>query len=260
MIDVTKTALEEIFGYNTKQSELKEVCKYITSTFIKPKYSSIPKEYYPFLYKLLSYRKFDYRGEYKEGDIRTFYVGNNMGNKSIAFFDNEGNHDFIGCTSALNEWQQEKKNKWEYMLNSVRNVLRNISKVAIDKKRSKLVFPTYSEISGSIILTKNDCDIDHYDDDFSKVAFDWMYTVKLNLEKLKRCSIDIVYELYRIIDDEKKYFKDSEWSKAFYDFHNSHTHLRVVLKKENKSRKKHYPDWNLLKNKSNIEYAIQELN
>lgn len=249
MIDVIKTPLEEIFGYNTKQSELTEVCKYIASTFNKNKgYRSIPKEYYPFLYKLLSYRKFDSRCEYKPGDIKTFYVGKDeYGNNSIAFFDIEGKHDFIGCISAIKQWQREKNDEWEHMKECVLSLCRNLARFRIVEKRKSIVLPVKCEISGVIIDDLADVHIDHYDDDFSKVAFDWMYNVKRNLEKYTNKLVDIVKVLYDLHDADFKYFKYKKWNRSFIDFHDSHTHLRVTHKNANLGKEKYKPNWDLLK-------------
>lgn len=248
MIDVINTPLEEIFGYNTKESELKEVCKYIKTTFIKPKYSSIPKEYYPFLYKLLSYRKFDTRGLYKQGDIRTFYVGTDeYGGKSIAFFDINGNHDFIGTTNAIKQWQNEKKNEWEHMKDCVYGMCRNLARIRIKEKRDKLILPVKCELTGEIINNLSDVHIDHYDDDFSKVFYDWAYCLKKAIERKNHKFCDIIKVLYNLHDDKFEYFKLKEWNKSFIDYHDSHTHLRVVSEIANKKRSKYKPNWDFLK-------------
>lgn len=248
MIDVTKTPLDEIFGYNTKESELTEVCKFIINTFVKPKFSSIPKEYYPFLYKLISYRKYDYRGNYKPGDIKTFYVGKDeYGKNSIAFFDNEGHHDFLGCTKAISQWQKEKINEWEHMKGCVLTILRNLARIRIKEKRDSIILPVKCEITGKIIENLEDIHIDHYDDDFSKVAYDWMYSLKQAMQKQFHKSVDIINVLYNLHDDNYRYFKFKNWNKAFIDFHDSHTHLRVVCKEANLKKEKYKPNWDFLK-------------
>lgn len=249
MIDVTKTPLEEIFGYNTKESELKEVCKYILNTYNKKNgYSSIPKEYYPFLYKLLSYRKFDYRGEYKPGDIRTFFVGKDAyGKNSIAFFDIKGQCDFVGCTSAIKNWQKDKQNEWEHMKDCVLGICRNLARFRIKEKRDKIVLPVKCEISGQLIENMEDVHIDHYDDDFSKVAFDWMMNIKRAQERFSHKFIDIIKVIYDMHDKDYKYFKDKNWNKSFIDFHDNHTHLRITHKNANLGKEKYRPNWDLLK-------------
>lgn len=249
MIDVINTTLEEIFGYNTKQSELSEVCKYIKDTFNKKNgYSSIPKEYYPFLSRLISYRKFDYRGDYKPEDIKTFYVGKDeYNNDSIAFFDVNGKHDFLGCTKAIEHWQENKNEEWKHMKDCVIQVCRNLARFRITEKQKSIIFPTKCEITGKTLNSISECHIDHYDDDFSKVVYDWMYVLKQNIQNIQNKSVDIVYELYKIVDSDFKYFKDKRWNKAFIDFHDTHTHLRVVDKKANLEKEKYKPNWDFLK-------------
>lgn len=257
MIDVINTSIEKVFDYNTRATQLKEVEKYILTTFNKENgYTSIPKEYYPFLYKLLTYKKYDFRGDYKEGSIRTFFVGKNeYNNNSIMFYDLSGKCDHIGCGSAINEWQKEKNAKWEHMKRSVLQVLRNIAKYETDKYKDGLKFPIKSEISDEIIQSKNDCHIDHYDKEFSQAAFDWLMLAKNNVERKSHKLIDIIYELYNIIDDERKYFKSKEWNRSWWRYHNNNTHLRAITNKENLSREKIYPNWELLK--ENGKYKMQ---
>lgn len=248
MIDVEKTSLEEIFSYNTKQTELKEVCNYITKTFVKPKYSSIPKVYYPFLCKLLSYKKFDYRGNYKPEDIRTFYVGvDEYKNNSIAFFDTNGKHDFLGCNDAINNWQDEKNNEWEHMKGCVLGICRNLARFRIKEKQKSIIFPTTCELTGKPINTLEECHIDHFDDDFSKVVYDWMYALKQEIWNKNHKSIDIIKILYDLHDDDYKFFKDKRWNRSFINFHDTHTHLRVVSKEANLKREKYRPKWEYLK-------------
>ena len=260
MIDVTKTPLEEIFGYSTKQSELKDVCDYITKTFVKPRYTSIPKEYYPFLYKLLSFRTFDYKSNYKEGDIRTFYVGTTeYKNQSIAFFDKNGNHDFLGCTTAIKHWQENKNNEFENMRKCVVQICRNLARFRIVEKQKSINLPIKCEISGVVIDKFEDIQIDHYDDDFSKVVYDWMYALKKLTENHKHKFVDIVKILYDAHDENFKYFKSKKLNRSFIDFHDSHTHLRITHKNANLKKEKYKPTWDFLKiNGCYLEKYAQE--
>lgn len=247
MLDVIKTPLEEIFGYNTKQSELNEVCKYITHTFIKPKYSSIPKEYYPFLLKLLSFRKYCQRGQYKEDEIKTFFVGNMQGNNCIMFFDNKGKCDSIGIGSALKQWQAEKTNFWKYKKDIVLRIMRNIADISIHKFKEKLTIPVKDEISGELIYDIKDVHIDHYDKDFSELAFDWLYMLKKRQEKYHKRRVDIIDVMYDAADADKKYFSCRDTNIDFYTYHNNNTHLRVTSKQNNLSRERCHPNWDFLK-------------
>lgn len=244
--------LDKIFSYETKTSEIKDICKYIQDTFTKENgYNSIPRNYYPFLYKLLSYRKFDERGNYKEGDIKTFFIGKDAYNhNSIMFFDKNNNCNCIGYVHALEQFQKEKNIQWENERDAVIGVLRNIALVAADKLRNKISFPVKSQISGKLILDKKDLHIDHYNKEFAEVAYDWIYCIKKQREKnLKRLD-DTIHFLYSLIDKDKKYFdkeKAPNLSKSFYDYHNKNTHLRIVTKQENLSRKKTKINWEYLK-------------
>ncbi len=243
MIDIDK-----LFSYESSGTKIKEVSDYISKTFRKPKYSSIPKEYYPFLYKLLSYRKYDDRGKYKEGDIKTFFVGKTeYGKYSIMFYDNNGYCDSIGCTKAISEWSKIKNLEWEYMRGAVIQILRNIARFSVKEKQNTIVFPTKCEISGDMLYDLSECHIDHYDKDFAEVAYDWLYSMKKLAENYNHKWIDIIFELYKMIDDDRKYFKDKKWNRAFKDYHDKHTHLRVVSKKANLKREKTKPNWEFLK-------------
>lgn len=249
MIDVVNVEIDKVFDYKTRGSQLKEVVDYILKTFNKENgYTSIPKEYYPFLYKLLSYRKYDSRGDYVDGDINTFFVGKDAyKHNSIMFYDKNGHHDCIGCTNAIGEWQKEKNNCWEDMKRVVLQVLRNISKYATNKYKETLSFPRKSDISDEMIMSKKDCHIDHYDKEFSELAFDWLLAVKTDIENKTHKLVDIIYELYKIIDNDREYFKSKDWNRAWYRYHNKNTHLRAITSKENLSREKIYPNWDLLK-------------
>ena len=244
--------LDKIFSYETKTNEIKDICKYIQDTFTKENgYTSIPKQYYPFLYKLLSYRKFDERGNYKEGDIKTFFVGKDAYNhNSIMFYDINNNCDCIGYVHALEQFQKEKNIQWEHERDAVIGVLRNIALVAADKIRNTIIFPVKSEISGEFIYNKKDLHIDHFDKDFSEVAYNWIYLIKKQRERNFKKLDDTIHFLYGLIDKDKKYFdkeKSPNLSKCFYDYHNKNTHLRIVTKTENLSREKQNMPWEYLK-------------
>ena len=248
MIDVINEDLDKIFSYNTKQTQLKEVCKYITDTFVKPNYSSIPKEYYPFLKRLLKYRKYDYRGGYNVDDINTFFVGKDAyKHNTIMFYDKNGHCDCLGCSNAINEWQKEKNVFWEHMKACVLQTLRNIASYRVKKYKESLTFPHKSDLSDEIINSLNECHIDHYDKEFSQLSYDWMMLIKDSIENQYHKFIDIVKYLYDMCDDEYTLFKDPKWNRAFYDYHNNNTHLRAITKSENLKRQKIYPEWDLLK-------------
>lgn len=238
--------LDDLFSYTSSMYDLKAICDYICKTFVKPDYSSIPKEYYPFLYKLLSYRKYDYRGKYKPGDIRTFFVGQTYGNNSIMFFDKNGRCDCIGVVNAIKEWQNQKNDIWNYEREKVLYVLRNLIKPKIQEIRNNITLPVKDEITGEMIYNMKDIHIDHYDSDFSRVAYDWMYLMKnLYWQKYKR-TLDIIHCLFLLHDDDFIQFTDDKWNNSFLKYHDSHTHLRITTKQNNLKREKHNPNWEIL--------------
>ena len=53
--------------------------------------------------------------------------------------------------------------------------------------------------------------------------------------------------MYDLIDSNFKYFNDKKWNRSFIDYHDKHTHLRVVDKKENLHKEKTKPNWEYLK-------------
>ena len=239
--------LTQLFGYDSTKTELNNLCTYIKDTFRKPKYNSIPRQYYPFLLKLLSYKRFDYRSEYKDDDIRTFFVGTNeYGTLSIMFYDNENHCDSVGCGSALKAWQDEKEQKFDYMLKQVIMTMRNIIKPKIMEMRHNITLPTRCQITGEIINDIKDLQIDHYDKDFVEVAYNFMYDVKQLIEKENNILIDVVKYMFDMIDDNQLGFK-ANLNDVFLKYHDMNTHLRIVSKKANLMKEKIRPSWQYLK-------------
>lgn len=241
--------VEELFGYDTKESELIEFFNNIKDTFKKPDYTSIPKLYYPYLYKLLSYRKYDVRGTLKEDDVKTFFVAkDSYSNNSIALYDKDGNFYFLGTSNAVKEWSKEKTNQWDNMLKDILQVCRNIARYEIKKKQETITFPCKCEITGEIIENKEDMHIDHYNKDFAEVVYDWLYLMKKQYEKThngKWC--DIVNLIHKYIKYGENLFTYNKLNRSFYDYHNEHTHLRITKKKANLSKEKSRPNWEYLK-------------
>lgn len=241
--------VEELFDYKTTQSELKAFFKDIQDTYInKNGYSSIPKFLYPYLYKALTYRIYDHRGKYKEEEIKTWFVGHRDGHNSIMFFDIYGNCDCLGITKAIRQWQAEKNIIWkDKFLADVLGTLRTIGNFHVNKFKSSLLLPIKDSISGEILTDIKDIHIDHYDEDFSKVAFDWMMMLKEKNEAYTNRKVDIVYLLYNCIDRETWLFKEKSTSRNFYNYLIAHTHLRAVKNTSNLSRTKTHMPWELLK-------------
>ena len=94
--------------------------------------------------------------------------------------------------------------------------------------RRKQAYPCKSAFSGKLIIGENEAHVDHYDDTFCKVASDW---IELN------GGVDVLFEDINDTEDNSSIteFKSKELRESFVAYHNSHTHLRIVMKSENLS-------------------------
>jgi len=257
----------EIFGdtcNNCKKCELKEFDfsnffdsttsqKYrmnILNDFVKwcaeENNRKIPKKYWKFLHELLSYDLMHKKIEYT--DIQTFFIGKDCNNNVISYYTKDNVYHQLSksrCVKDLKRYQDmfraKKKDK-------ILQILRNISKIDTNKLRNNIKLPVKSEISGKIITDISDIHIDHYDDDFVKVEYDWLYKLKYYIEKTEKCWVDIFEYLYdNYADEECEYFTNKNLNMNFYNYHKTHTHLRIVTKNENLSRPKYKVDWDYLK-------------
>lgn len=94
--------------------------------------------------------------------------------------------------------------------------------------RRKQIYPYKSAFSGKLIFSEDEAHVDHYDDTFCKVASDW---IELN------GGADVLFEDINDTEDNSSIteFKSKELRDSFVAYHNSHTHLRIVMKSENLS-------------------------
>lgn len=208
----------------------------------------VPREYWKFLVKLMSYRLADYRNKLTIDDIKVFFIGKNeCGKDTICFFDSKNNYNEMGVGKCIDDLTKHDNIISESKQKEVIDVLRNIARVAISKYKQKIIYPTTCAISGKTLYSAKELHVDHYDDDFSKVAYDWLHNVKYQVEKNKNDFVDIFNHLWDFIDEDKKYFKYRSLNMSFYRYHNTHTHLRVVDARENLKRPKYKPNWEFLK-------------
>ena len=208
----------------------------------------VPREYWKFLVKLMSYRLADYRNKLTIDDIKVFFIGKNeCGKDTICFFDSKNNYNEMGVGKCIDDLTKHDNIISESKQKEVIDVLRNIARVAISKYKQKIIYPTTCAISGKTLYSAKELHVDHYDDDFSKVAYDWLHNVKYQVEKNKHDFVDIFNHLWDFIDEDKKYFKYRSLNMSFYRYHNTHTHLRVVDARENLKRPKYKPNWEFLK-------------
>jgi len=237
----------------TKRKQLMDnfIKEYAESCYHK----SLPRQFYPFLHKILTYRIGHERSKYKLEDIRTFFISKDeYGHLVIAFFDVNGKYEPFGLSGCLQAISKHNSQIWDEERKQVVQILRNIAKFQVNEFYDSITLPCKSAISNEIIKDKSNLHIDHYDDDFSKVAFDWMMTLKQNIENKQHKLVDIVHSLYKIIDEKKEYFTDKRYSRSFYKWHIEHTHLRAITKNENLKREKYCPDWSLLKINGRYKY------
>lgn len=234
----------ETTGTKRKQLMNKFIEEYADSCFHK----SLPREFYPFLHKIMTYRIGHEKSKYKLEEIKTFFITrDSCKNLAIAFYDINGNYEPLGLSGCLTAISKHNSQIWDEEKNQVLQILRNIGSIQVKKFKDKLILPCKSAISENIIKDKKNLHIDHFNDDFSKVAYEWMMSLKQNIEDKYHKLIDIVHYLYKMIDEKKEYFTDKRYSRSFYKWHKEHTHLRAITKNENLKRDKYCPDWNLLK-------------
>ena len=105
---------------------------------------------------------------------------------------------------------------------------RTVISPVIENLRNQIKLPFTCPVTGDVVTDKSDVHIDHYDLTFKELFDLW----------IKDKDID---EVYNSIDESRKdgcveiHFNDPMLAMDFYDFHNNHTHLRVVSKKANLS-------------------------
>lgn len=208
----------------------------------------VPREYWEFLVKLMSYRLADYRSNLTIDDIKVFFIGKNeCGNDAICFFDSKNNYNEMGVGKCIDGLTKHDNIVSESKKDDILKVLRNIAHVAVSKYKQNIIYPTTCAISGKTLYGANEVHVDHYDDDFSKVAYDWLYKMKCRVQQIKHKPVDICNYLWDFIDEDKKYFIFRSLNMSFYRYHNTNTHLRVVDARENLKRPKYKPNWDFLK-------------
>lgn len=248
--------VEQLFDFKTSQAELTKFLKDIQNKYTKENgYGIIPREWWPYLYKALTLRTHDSKGSYKESDIKCWISRKRDGKQCILFVNKDNEWHSLGIVNAVKEWQAQKNKFWVYKKDTIIKVLRNISNIKVEKFKKDIILPIKDEVTGEVLTSMKDIQIDHYDDDFIIVAYDWLYEIKKINEQYNKRPCDIISMLYDIIDEKKLYFKERKTNLAFYKYHNAHTHLRVVSAKTNNGRPKYRINWDILK--TNGKYIEQ---
>ena len=94
-------------------------------------------------------------------------------------------------------------------------------------KKFKEGLPVYSDLSGKSILDKGDFHVDHYNLTFEELVDNWM--------KIK--GMEYLYQRINMNEQMSTItkFVDENLVEEFVQYHDQHTHLRVVTKEENLS-------------------------
>ena len=110
----------------------------------------------------------------------------------------------------------------------VRTACRTAIRPTIKDIKNSVKLPYRCPITGDIITSMEDIQIDHYDMEFNDVFELW----------IKDKDLDWLYEdvMKSNVDGSTiTSFKDESIIKDFIEFHNTHTHLRTVSKRANLS-------------------------
>ena len=116
-------------------------------------------------------------------------------------------------------------------IDEIKDACRRAVESIITEYKFKHVYPTISDLSGQYIQCPDDAEVDHYDMDFVELVNNW---VSLNGGEEK------VHSKKNETEDgsEITEFTDRELVESFIQYHNSHTHLRLITIEENRKRKK----------------------
>lgn len=86
----------------------------------------------------------------------------------------------------------------------------------------------HSELSGEIIHDMSELDVDHYDLEFKELVDLWIK---------QKGGVEALFQFVEETKDNNctTRFTNDDLIADFVDFHNNHTHLRIVTRKENRS-------------------------
>ena len=116
-------------------------------------------------------------------------------------------------------------------IDEISDACRRAVESIITEYKFKHVYPTTSDLSGQSIVCIDEAEVDHYDMDFVELVNNW---VSLNGGEEK------IYSKINETEDgsEITEFTDGALVESFIQYHNSHTHLRLITVEENRKRKK----------------------
>ena len=243
---------DNFFDTETTSKKRKEIMdRFIQEYKATCFHKSLPKEFYPILHKILTYRIGHTRSEYKLEDIRTFMIIKDAyGHDAIGFYDVNGNFEPLGLIGCLKAIARQHNAIWEEKKTAVLSVLRWLAKPQVDSFLNSVVFPAKSGLSDTMIYSRDDAHVDHFDDDLAKCQFDWMLGLKDYYEAKYSKLCDMISLLWKHIDKSSSKwtkFADDGLNNSYQKYLAGHTHLRLVTKKENLARAKETQNWDLLK-------------
>ena len=116
-------------------------------------------------------------------------------------------------------------------IDEISDACRRAVESIIMEYKFKHVYPTTSDLSRQSIVCLDEAEVDHYDMDFVELVNNW---VSLNGGEEK------IYSKINETEDgsEITEFTDGALVESFIQYHNSHTHLRLITVEENRKRKK----------------------
>lgn len=116
-------------------------------------------------------------------------------------------------------------------IDEISDACRRAVESIIMEYKIKHVYPTTSDLSRQSIVCLDEAEVDHYDMDFVELVNNW---VSLNGGEEK------IYSKINETEDgsEITEFTDGALVESFIQYHNSHTHLRLITVEENRKRKK----------------------
>ena len=116
-------------------------------------------------------------------------------------------------------------------IDEIKDACRRAVESIITEYNFKHVYPTISDLSGQYIQCPDEAEVDHYDMDFVELVNNW---VSLNGGEEK------VHSKINETEDgsEITEFTDRDLVESFIQYHNSHTHLRLLTIEGNRKRMK----------------------
>lgn len=150
----------------------------------------------------------------------------------------DGSYDDISAKKAVDAEFSSKDSRAADVRMDILRACRSAIKPSINAIRKdiyeRIPFNTVSKLTGKAwtVASRADFHIDHYDMDFVDVVNEWL---KIHNEVLKD-STAFIGNSSDFINTNGVVFKDQALVEDFVEFHNTHTHLRILPPEENMSR------------------------